>query len=401
MNQKKCILLCGVLALCAVLAVAIYLFSDRNPPEITAVDSYWVECGSAVNVEELAARIEDQSSYTTKLYGEGTVSEDGQSITFHKVGTFQVTIEAVDEKGHSAQKTIPVTARDKTPPELTVKTLKATVGDEINYQKAVTAVDTVDGDLSDAVEVDTHYVNCKVVGSYTAVYSVEDRSGNRAEARGQVIIQPVKAKSIQLNQKELYLNGNQYATLTAAVNPEKWAGNVSWSSSDPEIATVSDGLVTWVAPGKCTITAKADKKKAQCTVTCGAVAATSIRLDRYSITLHKGEMTVLQAEGSPTNWKGEITWESSNPKVAKVKDGVVTAVKPGKCKITAKTGEVEASCQITCVRKPVTTELEEMWDDLIYGPAERNDSDEESTKKTTKSTNTTKSTKTTQTKKSD
>lgn len=386
MNKKKSILLCAALALLAAVAVAVYAFSDREPPQITAVDSYWVECGNAVTVEELAARIEDQSSYTVKLYGEGTVAEDGQSITFDKIGTFQVTIEATDAKGHSAQKTVPVTARDKTPPVLTVKTLKATVGSEINYQKAVKAVDAVDGDLSDAVEVDTHYVNHKAVGRYTAVYSVQDRSGNRAEARGQVIVQPVKAKSIQLDRTELYLNGNQYATLTATVNPEKWAGMVTWSSSDPAVATVSDGLVTWIAPGKCTITAKADQKKAQCTVTCGAVAATSVRLNRYSVTLHKGEMTILEAESSPTNWKGEITWESSNPKVAKVKDGVVTAVKPGKCQIKAKAGSVEAACQVTCLRKTVGSELKDIWDELTEGPTERNDTDEKKPAKTTKKT---------------
>ena len=260
-----------------------------------------------------------------------------------------------------------MTAEDKTPPVLTVKTIKTTVGEAVNYKKAVKAVDEVDGDLSDAIQVSDDYVNNKQEGSYTAIYTVTDQAGNRSEARGLVIVSPVKAKTLQLSSKELYLTGNQYATLTSAVTPKNWAGAVEWTSSDPNVATVSDGLVTWVAPGKCTITAKADKQKATCAVTCGGVSASSVQLDRSSVTLEVGAMTILQAETSPTNWSGEVTWKSSKPKVAKVKDGVVTALKAGKCKITAQAGDVKAVCTVTCTEKRLTTEWKEWWQDVTEG----------------------------------
>ena len=365
MKQRKSILI--VVAVLVVILLGLggwFLLSDRQPPELTTVATYQVECGKAVTVEELVARVADRSSFELTLSGDGDLSQDGKSITFRKTGTFPVTVEAVDAKGNRTQETVTVTAEDKTPPELTVKTIKTTVGKDIDYKKAIKAVDAVDGDLTDAVEVSDIYVNHKQVGSYTAIYTVTDQAGNRAEARGLVIVNPVKANKIQLSSKELYLNGNQYATVTPTVTPKTWAGTVEWTSSDPNVATVSDGLVTWVAPGKCTITAKADKQKATCTVSCGGVTASSVRLDRSSVTLEVGAMTILQAETSPTNWSGNVTWKSSKPKIAKVKDGVVTALKPGKCKITVQAGDVKAVCTVTCTEKSLGTEWKEWWHDV-------------------------------------
>lgn len=374
MKQRKSILI--VLSVLVVVLLGLggwYLLSDRQPPELTTVATYQAECGKAVTVEELVARAADRSSFELTLSGDGDLSQDGKSITFRKTGTFPVTVEAVDAKGNRAQETVTVTAEDKTPPELTVKTIKTTVGKDIDYKKAIKAVDAVDGDLTDAVQVSDIYVNHKQVGSYTAIYTVTDQAGNRAEARGLVIVNPVKANKIQLSSKELYLNGNQYATLTPTVTPKTWAGTVTWTSSDPNVATVSDGLVTWVAPGKCTITAKADKQKATCTVSCGGVTASSVRLDRSSVTLEVGAMTILQAETAPTNWSGEVTWKSSKPKIAKVKNGVVTALKPGKCKITAQAGNVKAVCTVTCTEKSLGTEWREWWQDITEGGSHDSD----------------------------
>ena len=374
MKQRKSILI--VLSVLVVVLLGLggwYLLSDRQPPELTTVATYQAECGKAVTVEELVARAADRSSFELTLSGDGDLSQDGKRITFRKTGTFPVTVEAVDAKGNRAQETVTVTAEDKTPPELTVKTIKTTVGKDIDYKKAIKAVDAVDGDLTDAVQVSDIYVNHKQVGSYTAIYTVTDQAGNRAEARGLVIVNPVKANKIQLSSKELYLNGNQYATLTPTVTPKTWAGTVTWTSSDPNVATVSDGLVTWVAPGKCTITAKADKQKATCTVSCGGVTASSVRLDRSSVTLEVGAMTILQAETAPTNWSGEVTWKSSKPKIAKVKNGVVTALKPGKCKITAQAGNVKAVCTFTCTEKSLGTEWREWWQDITEGGSHDSD----------------------------
>lgn len=65
--------------------------------------------------------------------------------------------------------------------------------------------------------------------------------------------------------------------------------------------------------------------------------------------LDRMESTKLTVEASPlhvTNMD-ELTWESSDEKIATVKDGVVTAVGTGKATITAAIGEVSDSIEIT------------------------------------------------------
>ena len=52
-----------------------------------------------------------------------------------------------------------------------------------------------------------------------------------------------------------------------------------------------------------------------------------------------------------TGVSGSVTWNSSNTKVAVVKDGKVTAKKAGKTVITASAGSYKATCTIT-VKKP-------------------------------------------------
>ena len=120
MKQRKSILI--VLSVLVVILLGLggwFLLSDRQPPELTTVATYQVECGKAVTVEELVARVADRSSFELTLSGDGEVSSDGKSITFRKTGTFPVTVEAVDAKGNRTQETVTVTAEDKTPPELT------------------------------------------------------------------------------------------------------------------------------------------------------------------------------------------------------------------------------------------------------------------------------------------
>ena len=81
----------------------------------------------------------------------------------------------------------------------------------------------------------------------------------------------VPATSITLDQTTLYLYSNtsaNTATLTATVEPGDTTDVISWSSSDPTVATVdANGLVTAVADGTATITATAGTQKATCTVT--------------------------------------------------------------------------------------------------------------------------------------
>lgn len=84
-------------------------------------------------------------------------------------------------------------------------------------------------------------------------------------------VSPVEA--VVLNALDTTLDGGKTYQLTANLLPAGVTGEVTWSSSDPAVATVdASGLVTNVNPGsaqaKATITAVCGELSAQCTVYC-------------------------------------------------------------------------------------------------------------------------------------
>ena len=78
----------------------------------------------------------------------------------------------------------------------------------------------------------------------------------------------VPATALSVSPATLSLAVGGTATLTASYSPTYTTDTLSWSSSDPKVATVSDkGVVTAVAAGNCNITAKMGSKTAVCAVT--------------------------------------------------------------------------------------------------------------------------------------
>lgn len=81
----------------------------------------------------------------------------------------------------------------------------------------------------------------------------------------------------------------------------------------------------------------------------GEVPLESIALNEESIVLLKGETENLVTACVPQNttrWK-TVVWSSSDPKVAEVSRGKVTAVGEGTAQITARLGELRAVCTVT------------------------------------------------------
>ena len=80
----------------------------------------------------------------------------------------------------------------------------------------------------------------------------------------------VKVDAIELSESEKKLNVGKSFTIIATVKPDNaWNRTVTWSSSDPSIATVDEnGTVTAIAEGEAIITAEsADGVTAECKVT--------------------------------------------------------------------------------------------------------------------------------------
>ncbi len=164
-------------------------------------------------------------------------------------------------------------------------------------------------------------------------------------------------------------------TLEASVKPNDATNkNVTWSTSDANIATVdAGGKVTALQLGEATITATSEdgNKTATCTVTVG-VPVEGVTLDKISHKVNVGEEFTLQATVNPGNATvKDLKWRTSNWFVASVDDnGKVTTHREGIATITATSedGNYTANCMVTVAAIPVTSvTLDKATHTLILG----------------------------------
>lgn len=107
----------------------------------------------------------------------------------------------------------------------------------------------------------------------------------------------VKVNSVSLNQSSLNLTQKgQTARLSATVSPSNATNkSINWSSSNSNVATVSNGVVTAVGNGSATITATAadgSGKKASCSVTVN-IPTTPSNVETVNITGGQGTLCTL------------------------------------------------------------------------------------------------------------
>lgn len=350
MNKKKIGIIAGALAAIVVIGVAasFYAKGDHRGPSVTVASDFQIGYGERIGLFDLVTAVSDQSEYTIAITSGGQVAADGRSTVFDQAGSAQVEITAVDELGHRTVKTVDITITDEKPPMLLAKDLQVSLGDHIDYRSGVTAEDEMDGNLTSQIEIDTSGVDESKAGIYPVIYTVTDSAGNQAIVQTMVDIESPDAEYITLNQQTLTLAGNGHYQLSATVEPRAWAGKLQWTSSDESVAVVSDGLVTWVGYGSCTITAQAQDVSTQCQVTCGYVDLSVLYLSSGELTLEYEEVQELYTSAIPSNWNGTVTWTSSDPAVATVEDGQVAWAGAGECTITATAEGRSVSCTVIC-----------------------------------------------------
>jgi uncharacterized repeat protein (TIGR02543 family) len=158
-------------------------------------------------------------------------------------------------------------------------------------------------------------------------------------------------------------------TLSATVTPTNATNKaLTWSSSDTDVATVTNGKVTGVAVGTAVITVTTDDGSftASCSVTVSdkVVPVTGVTLNKNSIGSnsslfyvgYKTETLIANiAPGDATNTN--LTWTSSNYLIADVtQSGEVTGVSDGTATITVTTedGGKTANCTVRVSTAAVT-----------------------------------------------
>jgi len=167
-----------------------------------------------------------------------------------------------------------------------------------------------------------------ILNNASGVNSLEINLANSSFAKG---------TSAQLSATDV--SGNDHADVSS---------DLSWSSSDTSVATVSSsgkisavGTGTAVITGTCAVASVCGSASASITVTVTAASLLSIALTPPAARIAPGTSQQLTATGtfsdnSTQNLSTDLTWTSSNPAVASVSSsGLVSSVGAGSATITA------------------------------------------------------------------
>ena len=105
-------------------------------------------------------------------------------------------------------------------------------------------------------------------------------------------------------------------TLEAVVEA-KGSYDVTWLSTNEDVATVDNGTVKGVASGTAIIMAQAGTKTGSCTVNVVGVPVESVTIDQVEIYMEEGDVYTLRATVLPENADNKsVTWSSSNESIA-------------------------------------------------------------------------------------
>ena len=157
------------------------------------------------------------------------------------------------------------------------------------------------------------------------------------------VVDPYKPTAIAIAQgKAVTITMGQPLQLNVGLAPEIARATLAWASNKTGVATVDgNGLVTPQGEGKTKITVRTQNKK-KATITVQVVDPNKplgIAIAQgKAVTMKVGETLQLGVGLNPATAQSALTWKTNKPAIASVDgNGVVTAVKKGKAKITVTT----------------------------------------------------------------
>ena len=283
-------------------------------------------------------------------------------VTGINVGKATITATTTDDTDLSTSCEIIVTpiltksiSLNKSTAEMLVDdnlTLSATItpsnatNKNVEWSSSDNSIATVDNGIVKAIKVGTVTITAKTM------------DGSDLSASCTITVMPKVATSISLNETAKDIQIGNTLQLVSTILPSDIANKtVEWLTSDASVATVDEnGLVTAIKPGVATITAKTtdgSDLSASCTITVKGILVNTLSLNTGSAELVIGESISLVPIVLPDNATNQkLEWSSSDDGVAKVSDGIVTAVSQGDAVITAKTTDgsnLSATCNIKVV----------------------------------------------------
>ena len=326
-------------------------------------------------------------SWKSSDTGVATVDGSGK-VTAVKAGSTTITVTTTDG-GKTA--TCSVTVSSKTVSVTGVKLdngkLELKAGETAQLTATVEPSDASDKSLewtSSDAKVATVDASGKVtaVGVGSATITVKTKDGGKT-ATCAVTVAPVAVEGVTVDPAKSEVVEGNTVQLKATVSPADAAQEVEWTSSDSDIATVDkNGLVTTIKPGTVYIVVRSKAytdKQASCEVIVKQDdKLKSIAFDASEVQLETGQSRTLKVVFTPDYAANKnVSWSSSDPSIASVKDGNVTGVKEGKATITATSedGGHKAECVVTVSKAsgPQVFATTKNWRLLINGAQDPRD----------------------------
>ena len=169
-------------------------------------------------------------------------------------------------------------------------------------------------------------------------------TGNSASKSSTAVKTASAPAAMKLNASSLTLLKGKGKTLKASGT----SGDITWSSSDETIATVSkSGKVTAVGKGTATITAQTGTEKKTC-----KVKVETPKLSEYKLSLGLSDSHILTVTGT----QQKVVWSCIDTDIIWVDDdGTLVANESGTATVTAsigtsKTGVVKLKCRVTVTK---------------------------------------------------
>ena len=266
-------------------------------------------------------------SYASNNTSVATVNDAGIVRTYNG-GDAQITVTMAD--GQIRTLTITV---DAPTASLSITSMTMKVGESrtITVNNLSGRSVTWSSSNANVASVDGGTVYAKAAGTCTITARLSD--GTTLDCN--VTVQSQPQKKAYLNKTTLNLKVGDTATLTVRNRGNR---SVTWSSSNANVASVNGGKVTAKGAGNCTITARLSDGT---TLTCKVnVTRKSQPQKKPSLNKTKYTMYVGKTFRMYVNNLGNLSvtsWESNNTNIATIdRYGVITAVKAGKCIITAR-----------------------------------------------------------------
>lgn len=304
-----------------------------------------------------------------------TVEADG-TITAHKAGTATITAKSEDG-GYKATCRLTVSKKiDVSGVSLDRSALTLKVGKTFQFIETVKPsnasekkVKWTTSDKSVATVSSTGVV--KGIKPGYAVITATTYDGNYTAKCKVTVVQPVTG--VKLSSSSLKISIGKSKTLTATVSPSNATNkDVTWSSSNTSVVTVSKGVVTAKKAGSAVVTVKtADGSyTASCNVTV-YVPVVDVDVSVSSVKVPKGETRVVTAVVTPSNATNkDVTWTSTDTSIATISSsGKITGKAKGTATIICKTkdGGFRAACTVNVVQLAEKVKLDTVQLNLQAG----------------------------------